>query len=279
MQWLDIKQGSPEWHELRRTYYKSASRTPIVLGISPFKHKKQLADEILNDKRSYQNEAMKQGVELEEYVRDLHNKNNKGSNYKPKIALDGEYLASLDGYSEGMNRIIEIKVSDLTYEEVDKGEIPKHYYYQIQHQLMVTRAKRGYLIAYSPTKKTYEIEGIKPEPEKWEEIKRAWDEFDDYLADFGSELTDDESLMQAESFIDLTNEKAIIESKIQEIKDYFLEKSLGAVTKVGNLTISKSNGRASYDYKGFLDEQGLKLPNEFIKEGKPSYRFTLRNEK
>jgi putative phage-type endonuclease len=280
MQWLNVKQGTQEWHDLRTKYYKTASRTPIVLGISPFSTKEALIKELLENKKPFQNKAMKQGIELESHVRELINRNSIGQ-FTPKVALDGEYLASLDGYDESVNTLIEIKVSRTTYQEIIARIIPNYYEYQVQHQLMVSGAKSGFLIAYNPDTEDYAEVKILPDPKKWDEIKKAWDEFDEFLATYEEsevELTDEESLELAEAYSYATNQIAYHTQKANDIKQRLLEKVSATKTKVRNLIITRTEGRTSYDYKGFLDSKGLKLTDEFKKKGASSYQIRIKDE-
>jgi putative phage-type endonuclease len=275
IKWIDVEQGTQAWYDLKAQFYKSASRTAIVIGVSPFSNKEKLAREILNGEKPFQNAAMRQGVELEEYVRDLYN--SFGDNYVPRVALNGEYLASLDGYDEGKNSIIEIKVSDRTYREVSEGFIPVHYEYQIQHQLMVTGAAEAYLVAYSPDERRYERILMLPDPEKWEEIKKAWDEFDTYLFEFKeaeTEVIEDENALSfVDVLVELNEKKEEIDTQIDAIKKEILSYVNTPKAKIGRLSVAKQAGRTTWDYKSYLRDNNLKIPNTYKKEGNPSYTF------
>lgn len=175
---LDVEQGSEWWHELRGKYYRSASRTPIVCDVSPFQTKEQLAMQLRGEYTPYYNKAMQLGNELEDDIRDMVN-DRLGDIFLPKVGVNDNYLASLDGINFDMDTIIEIKCSEKTTENLKYGVIDKNYFYQIQHQLKVFDcAKVAYLCAYNP--KTMELiisEPIYPNKEIFEEIEKAWDNF------------------------------------------------------------------------------------------------------
>jgi len=64
---------------------------------------------------------------------------------QPLVILEGEYSASLDGMTLGSERIVEIKCpvkgrDSTLWKAVEAGRLPEHYAWQVQHQLMVTKA-------------------------------------------------------------------------------------------------------------------------------------------
>ena len=65
---------------------------------------------------------------------------------QPLVVVDGEYGASLDGWSFARDRILEVKCpmkgrDSVLWKAVEAGRLPEHYQWQVEHQLMVTKAE------------------------------------------------------------------------------------------------------------------------------------------
>src|SRR5208282_2589365 len=132
-------QGSPEWHEHRRRY-RNAPETPVVLGQSPY----QLWQLKLGLTEQEVTPAMRRGSELEPLARAAYELQT-GRVMQPLVVVDGEYGSSLDGITLAGDRLLEIKCpvkgrDSTLWKTVEAGRLPKHYEYQVAHQLMVTRA-------------------------------------------------------------------------------------------------------------------------------------------
>jgi putative phage-type endonuclease len=136
---LDIEQDTPAWHDLRRTKI-GASDAPIILGKSPYKKPSQLMEEKLLGKKGYSSPQMRRGKELEPKVREWYCHNRM--EVVPAVAQSESYdwmIASLDGISKDHKAIIEIKCpNEETYDAFRRGNFPKHYEWQMQHQMAVT---------------------------------------------------------------------------------------------------------------------------------------------
>lgn len=144
---LNIDQDSTEWHELRRTKI-GASDAPIILKDSPYVTPSQLMEQKLVGKKSFSSPAMRRGKELEPVVRSWFS--DRYQKVDPVVVQSEDrdwMIASLDGMSADGKTIIEIKCpNEDTYRKVKKGDIPKHYQWQIQHQLAVTGLSKCVLI-------------------------------------------------------------------------------------------------------------------------------------
>lgn len=63
------------------------------------------------------------------------------------------------------------------WKAVEAGEIPAHYGWQVEHQLMVSGAAQAYLYVFDGNSgKGLPLEVIPP-PERWPQIHAAWDAF------------------------------------------------------------------------------------------------------
>ncbi len=88
---------------------------------------------------------MLRGTELEPAARAAYEQRT-GHVMQPLVLVDGEYSASLDGLTLGGERLLEIKCpfkgrDSTLWQAVSDGQLPEHYHWQVQHQLMVTGAE------------------------------------------------------------------------------------------------------------------------------------------
>lgn len=150
MKIVKLQQRSPEWFDWRKKHI-CASDMPIIMCDSPWK----TPQELLAYKQSTTNdetvtEAMQRGIDLEEPVRQMVNKQT-GLNFIPIIVEHSQnslYAASLDGY-DASHVILEVKCPNKKdHLHAKKGKVPKHYKAQIQWQLYVTGCQTCYYASY-----------------------------------------------------------------------------------------------------------------------------------
>lgn len=198
---LKLVQGTAEWHA-HRAQSRNASETPAVLGISPWQTPYGLW--LLRTGRKVQEvtPAMQHGSMLEPAARAAYEKLT-GTVMEPLVLTEGDYSASLDGITLGGELILEIKcpwkgrASEL-WKSVAVGEVPAHYWWQVQHQLMVAGAALAHLYAFDGTEGI--LLDVKPKPETWPQITKAWDEFARFLeTDTPPPLTDRDTRERTDS--------------------------------------------------------------------------------
>ena len=195
-----LVQGSAEWHE-HRSKYRNASETAAVVGISPWMTPYELWLVKTGRKVTAETDAMRHGTATEPAARAAF-ESESGLIMQPLVMVDSEYSASLDGITLAGDTIVEIKcpyrgqTSEL-WQTVHTGKVPAHYMLQVQHQLMVSKAKHAYLWVYDGS------EGIgltiEPDVAVFEQIKTAWDAFQPYLDnDTPPPLTDQDTLTRSD---------------------------------------------------------------------------------
>jgi putative phage-type endonuclease len=137
-------QGTPEWLEFRSTRI-GASDSAKILGLSPYGSAFDLYLEKTGQKESNFNPAMSYGNRMEPLVRAYYEEK-VGEWFPPAVVTHPDYdwlIASLDGISSDNKRILEIKTCNAqVFEDAQRGEIPKYYYCQAQHQLFCTPKAR-----------------------------------------------------------------------------------------------------------------------------------------
>lgn len=87
--------------------------------------------------------------------------------FKPKLFQSEQYpymRVSLDGWNEEDREILEIKVPGKeTMRLAENGEIPPHYFAQIQYQLFVANGKKAIYYAFHPETETSHIVEVFPD--------------------------------------------------------------------------------------------------------------------
>ena len=187
---LQMEQGSPEWLELRRTH-RTASETPIIMGKSRYKAPLALAREKRGlAEQEKENIAMKHGKDHEAGVRAAVSEK-LGVGFEPAVLVDGLYLASLDGLNIAGDTILEIKCpwseksKDLV--EAKQGNVPQAHWWQIQHQLMVSRAKICHYVVRDPADSNLITLEVAPKESAFARIREEWDIFWEAMMDCPAE--------------------------------------------------------------------------------------------
>jgi putative phage-type endonuclease len=177
---LKLVQGSEEWHS-HRLSHRNASETPAVMGLSPWVSPFQLWEQKTGRRVQEINFAMKRGSELEPKAREAYEAKT-GLVMEPCVMVDGLYSASLDGISFEGDLILEVKVpvsgkQSETWQAVEAGTVPEHYYWQVQTQLMVTKAGKAHFYVYEDEGGDGIWVEVLPCPEDIQRLREAWDAF------------------------------------------------------------------------------------------------------
>jgi putative phage-type endonuclease len=137
-----------------------ASDAACLYDASPYKTRYELWQEkcLSEPKEEKSSFITEKGNRLEPEARKLfcaeyNMMNGTDEEFAPKLVQRADYpfiRASLDGCSAGGQIIIEIKFQGkAAHDAVKNGEVPKNYWIQIQHQLLVTDALMAYLVSYN----------------------------------------------------------------------------------------------------------------------------------
>lgn len=189
---IRLQQGSPEWHA-HRGRYRNASETAAVLGVSPWLTPYMLWELRTGRRQQDVSPAMRHGSQLEPKARAAYEALT-GLVMQPLVLVEGEYSASLDGLTLGGDLLLEIKCpykgrASRLWQSVETGDVPEHYHWQVQHQLMVSGADMAHLYVFDGQQGLL-VETL-PKPTDWRRICAAWDAFAGYLAsDTPPPLTD-----------------------------------------------------------------------------------------
>ena len=265
-----LVQGSAEWHEHRRTH-RNASETPIVLGVSPWTTPYQLWQQKLGLATAEVNPAMLNGTEREPAARAAYERLT-GLTMQPLVMVDGEYSASLDGLTLAGDRLVEIKCpfkgrESTLWQSVRQEQcLPEHYQWQVQHQLMVTKADIADVYIFDGTEGV--LFPVAPDEASWPRIHEAWEAFARYVTDAQAppltdrdvRIRDDpEWLDAAAKYVALRTAYDELSAKCDEAKAQLVGLAAHAKEQGGGVTVNRFWKRGAIDYKRVPELKGVDL--------------------
>lgn len=178
MKIVRLIQGSEEWHQ-HRILYRNASETAAVMGLSPWLTPYQLWEVKTGRRVQAVTFPMQRGMDLEPLARRAYEAAT-GAIMEPAVMVNGDYSASLDGLTFDGSLLLEVKCpmgrqDSETWKLAKTGQVEPHYMVQLQHQLMVTGARRSHFYVFDG-KEGVTVE-VLPDPAAMAQLCTAWDEF------------------------------------------------------------------------------------------------------
>jgi len=283
---LNLVQGSDAWHQ-HRSRYRNASETAAVMGLSPWCTPYQLWLVKTGRKVQEETEAMRYGAAMEPQAR-LAFEQMSGLILQPKVMVDGEYSASLDGMTLNGDVLLEVKcpfqgqASEL-WQVATSGTVPEHYLAQVQHQLMVSKAKLAHLWVFDGMR-GIQLD-IQPDPLWFEAIRQAWTSFQPYLdEDRPPPLIEADTLQRfdsdwqeaAEAYLGWKSLVEEAQAKVDAAKAKLLTLAQHNRESGYGVTVTRYWKQGSVDYKQIPALQGLDL-TPYRKPGSEEVRITTTN--
>lgn len=133
-----LEQGSEEWLKFRRNHV-GASDASTIMGLNPWRTKKELWEEKTLGFTQVMNANMQRGQSMEKSALENYEAL-KNCIMTPLVAEDVVYpflSASFDGISDDRKKIVEIKCGKSSHKLALIREVPIYYYAQLQHQMYV----------------------------------------------------------------------------------------------------------------------------------------------
>lgn len=290
MKFINLKQGTTEWHQYRLTRIGASDVANLTMTSSHTdKSKEAVAKSKLTPKYhgAFLENLFRQGHYWEEQVRD--NLSSQGYIFQPVVVEDehnDRLFCSLDGYDPTTDTILEVKwtsVKDL-FQSFKDGKLLKKYQDQVQWQLYITKAKSAWLVMVHEGESHTQV--IEPDEAIWTELHSK---ATDYLTFFDNnkerilkEAAPESSLVvedEFESDLSTLNEKITKLSKeVEELKKQKEEKAKHILekyqTKKLNLRSMKVEmvsriGAVDYTLVPQLKDVDLepyrKKPSEYVK--------------
>lgn len=231
-----------------------------MLGVSPWQTPYQLWQHKLGLTEPEVTPAMLRGTELEPAARAAYEART-GLVMQPLVLVEGEYSASLDGLTLGGDRVLEIKCpfkgrDSTLWKTVAEGRLPEHYAWQVQHQLMVTKADVAAVYVFDG-EEGIQLE-VTPEPSTWHHIHTAWDMFmrcvtdaqAPPLTDRDTRVRDDpEWLSAAAAYLELKTAHDELSTKVDEVKARLVGLAGHAKEQGGGVSVTQLWKRGNVEYK------------------------------
>jgi len=264
MKRIELEQGSQEWLEWRRGK-RMASETAAVMGISPYSSPAQVRKEKQGRGRTFVTDAMQRGHDEEPRAREAY-ESATGTLYQPAVFEDGDFGASVDGITMEGDQLLEIKTpakgrdSD-RWNEVAEGAISDYDYAQVQHQMMVTGAADCVFLVWSGTDMVSTV--VPRNPEFFEKIKEAWDEFWPTV-----ESRDDEEWVEsARAYREAKEVADKAAAELEKAKTKLIELTPGKFSGGEGVNVSKIERKGSIDWKAV---QKNELPDVDVEQYRKS---------
>lgn len=266
---LQLEQGTAAWHEHRRKH-RNASEAATVLDVSPYMTPYQLWQ--LKTGRAQPeppNAAMAWGTRMEPQAR-LAYEERTGLVMEPLVLVDGEYSASLDGLSVPDGRLlVELKCpakgkASALWQAVSAGEIPLHYVYQLQQQLMVSGAELAHLWVW--TEDDAILLEHAPDPDSFTILRDSWDMFWQHVvSDTPPPLTDGDTVVRtdeawavaAQQYIALSAQADEVADELVEAKQRLLALARHTSVRGAGVAVSTYWKTGTVDYKKLVATVGV----------------------
>ena len=285
MKKLILEQGSDEWLEFRKTGV-GASDLAAIIGISPFKKAIDVYNEKLNlAPPQFMSNAMLRGNVYEGEARDKHNQVHN-CNFQPLVVQHEEFdffYASLDGYDESSNQILEIKVptSQTLMSKVSCGNIPDYYESQIQWQMFISGAVSAVFAVYCPESGVMEEILVDRDEGRIEYLKESAMDFWDLITNRiePEDLTKHVELEfpdNIEKFVEYCTYQRVYKEaseKMKELKAFLVDLGDDGNWFAHGVKFTISKGKDSYNHKA-MEADGIDL-KKYKKTGIPFYKISI----
>lgn len=288
MKIIDIEQGCPAWHEMRRQHIGASDASAIML-MSPWMTPFMLWEEKLGISPPKQTTpSMQRGIDFEEAARAKFILET-GISVRPAVVVSETFpfmMASLDGLSEQRTCILEIKVPNKEDHEIAKmGQVPAKYFPQVQHQLIVTNVMIAYYASYDPHIDDLQIVAVHNDVDFQAVLKNKEFEFWEKVQILEPPILTDKDWADMQGNPEW-EELAYAYRKIKSELDSYeaAEKALrqdliraaGKKNARGNgLQLTKSIRKGNVDYSLVPELDGVNL-DQYRKQPCESYRITLK---
>ena len=189
--WIDVIQGSEEWHNLRLGLCTSSNFPKIMANFGKafgnpaieYAQKKALervTGEYLSD--TYSNKYMDRGTELEPVAIRLYEKETFNFVSNGGFYESGKLGDSPDGLV-GSNGMIEVKsvITNTQWKRIKSQSIDPAYKWQVQGHLWISKRKWCDFVSYCPEmneKNRLFIKRVYPDLEMFEQLKQRTEEFE-----------------------------------------------------------------------------------------------------
>ena len=265
---VELEQGTPEWHALRKNSI-GASDIPVIMGLSPWQTPYELWARKLGLMEQIKTlPHMTRGLEIEDEVRNWVSELLEIS-YTPIVARSIEFpwaIASLDGWNE-KEGVLEIKCPNAEdHQKAIANQVPEKYRDQIQWQLFITGASKALYVSYPGKVNTYVM--VEADKKRQKKLLKAAEIFHKKILNQEApaltdkdicERTDEEWIRTARDYKEAYARLKFAELEVDSLKQALIELLDGAKNEGGGVRVSVVKRKGSVDYKAVPELIGVDL--------------------
>lgn len=283
-------QDSKEWLDWRQNGI-GASDISVIMGLNPYKTPFQLWEEKCGfGKEKKLSNAIKHGMINEDIARQWLNKNLSVRLIPVCIEHPTEPLfrASLDGYDELQNIIIEIKCpisESIIFNARSLHAFPDYWIMQVQWQLMVSNLNKGILALWDYKNENCILMEIYPDQTLFKKMQAKAREFwkgvqlgkppelgnDEY-----KEMEDVEALESLMKWKEYSDQEAFFKKEKEKLKEKILTQVEGGNVKIKNFYIRFNPPKYSYNIEQ-MKLDGIEV-DKYKKNGESGF-YTINYRK
>ena len=271
---IDLPQGSQEWLDVR-SKCGMASEVGALLGVSKWEPKTPLALwKIKNGEVKIDtNFAMDHGNKYEDEARTMFEED-MGGTWEPVVVINEfdevPIGASLDGWKESDNTILEIKCplkgasSELWQEVSTTALLPEQYWLQCQQQLLVTNSAKLYFWVYDAKSAAGLLQVVVPHIKTQANIINAWTKYfsmdkpEPTSADL-IETSDAEWLKKAKEWREIHNVLQEVKTAEETLRAGLIELSKGQSFIGGGVQLKHGKSKGRVNYKDIPELKGVNI--------------------
>jgi putative phage-type endonuclease len=266
----NLIQGSEVWLNFRRLRI-GASDVPIIMKESHFCTPTRLWEEKLElVPPRVVTDSMREGTRIEPIALFIYN-NITGRDLKPAV-LTHEFhdfmMASFDGISDLEDRAVEIKkASSKDHSLAMMGEVPRHYYGQLQQQMYVSGLKEIDYMSFV-SEDVYVVVTVKRDDDYIETMVKECIEFMDCLRNFEPpEMTDKDYVERndvewdkaAKDWIKAKEDLERLEDEIKIYRDRLIALSQNKSSKGSGIALKRVLRKGTIKYSELEEIKALDL--------------------
>jgi putative phage-type endonuclease len=225
----DLQQGTAAWHQYRATKL-NASDAPAMMGVSPYKKREQLlAERKTGYTPEVDAETQKRFDRGHQYEADIRPSIEAAYGielYPVTLSrlVDGlDLSASFDGLTMDNGIVFEHKsLNDELRQAHARGELPEHYRYQLEQQLLVSGAKMAIFVASKGSMDDALIWDYEPDAETQSRLLAGWKRFQQDLETFEPPKTEAKPVGVAPEslpYLQIELSGAVVASNIVQFRD------------------------------------------------------------
>lgn len=202
MKILSVTQGSPQWHEARRTHH-CASDAAAMMGEGKHETRsaliRRIATGIVLEVDAATQRRFDAGHKTEAEARSLV-EGIIGEDLYPVTAVDDDdyLLASLDGLTMDEKTIFEHKIWNAdVIAMIERAELSPAYFWQLEHQLATTGADAVVFCCSDGTAQNLKHMTYTAQPGRREALMRGWQMLDEEVANYVPEAKSEKATAKA----------------------------------------------------------------------------------